>query len=364
LKTFASGSLFEQYRFNSNAVSGFRYTDYLIDSYNHTGYAQTFEETTGANTTAYIIGDDVLAQVSGTTATDIDYLLYDGHGSTRQLISSNGTTVVDSYSYDAYGVMLGGNPQTPAGTNLLYAGEHFDTDVQHYYNRARWYNPLNGLFNRTDPYSGNKQDPQSLHKYLYCHNNPVNATDPSGMLGIIGVTISIAIISLVSGLIAGAINKFLFGGSFLNTFIQVTMATFLALSMSAIYPPIAPWAYTIATFITQVLWEWIVNGFNDPAESIARILFMTILTGLLGFAARGLNVSQFGSFNSDRLIHALGVKDAVGRITIEIAKSTFKGLSVFAGIKRIAKELFELFVKLSKMPRRDLEREYYRRTTG
>ena len=32
-----------------------------------------------------------------------------------------------------------------------------------------------------DDYAGNMQDPQSLHKYLYVHNNPINAIDPSGM---------------------------------------------------------------------------------------------------------------------------------------------------------------------------------------
>jgi len=31
-----------------------------------------------------------------------------------------------------------------------------------------------------DPYAGNTSDPQSLHKYLYCHANPVNGIDPSG----------------------------------------------------------------------------------------------------------------------------------------------------------------------------------------
>ena len=66
-----------------------------------------------------------------------------------------------------------------AGTSLLYAGEQYDSDLSHYYLRARYYNPWSGTFNRTDPFAGNNQDPQSLHKYLYCHNNPVNATDPS-----------------------------------------------------------------------------------------------------------------------------------------------------------------------------------------
>jgi RHS repeat-associated protein len=88
--------------------------------------------------------------------------------------------VQDSYSYDGYGVMLGGNPQTPAATNLLYSGEQFDTSAQQYYLRARYYNQNNGTFNRVDPYSGNMQDPQSLHKYAYVHNDPINGIDPMG----------------------------------------------------------------------------------------------------------------------------------------------------------------------------------------
>jgi len=56
----------------------------------------------------------------------------------------------------------------------------YDSYLQHYYLRARWYNPANGRFNRMDPFAGNNQDPQSLHKYLYAHCNPVNAIDPTG----------------------------------------------------------------------------------------------------------------------------------------------------------------------------------------
>lgn len=79
-------------------------------------------------------------------------------------------------------MMLGGNPTatSPAATNYLYTGEQFDEHAQHYYLRARYYNPLNGRFNRMDPYAGSPQDPQSLHKYLYCHANPVNNSDPTG----------------------------------------------------------------------------------------------------------------------------------------------------------------------------------------
>jgi hypothetical protein len=48
-----------------------------------------------------------------------------------------------------------------------------------------------------DDYSGNYSDPQSLHKYLYCHANPVNRRDPSGMISVIE-SITIAIIIVVA----------------------------------------------------------------------------------------------------------------------------------------------------------------------
>jgi len=154
-------------------------TSYLVDHYNHTGYSQVLKETTGTDVKSYIIGSDVLAQTLNTNGTQ--YLLYDGHGSTRQVTdSSTPPSIIDSYSYDAYGVMLGGNPTSVPATNLLYAGEQFDINSQMYYNRARWYDTNNGRFNRVDPFSGNYSDPQSLHKYLYCHANPTNGIDPSG----------------------------------------------------------------------------------------------------------------------------------------------------------------------------------------
>ena len=108
----------------------------LIDSYNHTGYSQVLEEKRGtgpeSQVTTFTIGDDVITQYEASAGAE--YLLYDGQGSTRQLVDSSGS-VVDAFSYDAYGVMLGGNPGSPSNpsdpsTHLLYTGEHFDTDVQ------------------------------------------------------------------------------------------------------------------------------------------------------------------------------------------------------------------------------------------
>ncbi len=173
-----------------NGITQNRY--FLLDD-GHTGYAQVFEETStlGANVVrSYILGDDVLSQnVNGV----ISYLLYDGHGSTRQLAGDDGG-VTANYAYDAYGKMLGGNPGVTDGkqsaTDLLYAGEQFDPGLQMEYLRARYYDQDNGRFNRLDPFDGNSEDPQSLHKYAYAHCDPVNGIDPSGeMFGFILSTI-------------------------------------------------------------------------------------------------------------------------------------------------------------------------------
>ena len=95
---------------------------------------------------------------------------------------------------------MGGNPTAaiPADTNLLYAGEMFDDDAQMYCNRARYYNPSNGTFNRLDPFAGSMQDPQSLHKYAYVHNNPINNIDPTGQFSLPEISLTTAIRAMMT----------------------------------------------------------------------------------------------------------------------------------------------------------------------
>ena len=162
-----------------NGVTQNRY--FLLDD-GHSDYSQVFEETSslGGNVVrSYIIGDDVLSQTVGNVTS---HLLYDGHGSTRQLANIDGGVSVN-YAYDAYGKMLGGDPNVTdrkSVTDLLYAGEQFDAGLQMEYLRARYYDQNTGRFGQLDPFDGNSDDPQSLHKYAYAHCDPVNGIDPSG----------------------------------------------------------------------------------------------------------------------------------------------------------------------------------------
>ena len=84
---------------------------------------------------------------------------------------------------------------TDALTALLYSGKLADQLTGLQYLRARYYNPATGTFNRLDPFAGNFSDPQSLHKYLYCHADAVNGIDPSGLMSgsLAGMVATIAV---------------------------------------------------------------------------------------------------------------------------------------------------------------------------
>ena len=92
-------------------------TKYVIDSHNHTGYAQVFKQIAPDTNTVFIYGHDAIAE-----ATDsVRYYLHDGHGSVRLLSDSTGALVTGaSYNYDAYGRAHGFNPGD-SGTSKLYA---------------------------------------------------------------------------------------------------------------------------------------------------------------------------------------------------------------------------------------------------
>jgi RHS repeat-associated protein len=160
-------------------------TLYLNDAQNHTGYAQVLEEKTssGILQKSYLLGHDVLTQFDPTNG--LLYLVYDGHGSTRRLVDALGAPLTNQlYAYDTFGNLLTGSglaTSSTALTSLLYSGERRDKATGLDYLRARYYDPRTGRFPTLDPFGGNTNDPQSLHKYLYAHANPVSYVDPSGL---------------------------------------------------------------------------------------------------------------------------------------------------------------------------------------
>ena len=73
------------------------------------------------------------------------------------------------------------------------------------YLRARYYDQNTGRFNRLDPFEGNNEDPQSLHKYAYAHCDPVNGIDPSGEMSLGEFNVSASIQSTLTTIATPAI---------------------------------------------------------------------------------------------------------------------------------------------------------------
>jgi len=172
-------------------------TWYLVATVNPSGWPQVVEEKTGTTPSTlarvYSYGLDLVSQreAGGT----VYYFGSDGHGSTRFLTDGN-AAVANAFAYDAYGTLIASN-STPQ-TAYLYTGEQFDSALGFYYLRERYYNAGIGRFQTSDLFEGFQADPQSLHRYTYCHNSPNDHTDPSGeslsagQLATIGIGLIIA----------------------------------------------------------------------------------------------------------------------------------------------------------------------------
>ena len=159
--------------------------DGVITKYIYDGGNVIAEYGSGNNLIArYVHGSrvDELIQVTGYQPQAASYYYhYDGLGSVTDITDSSGN-LVESYSYDIYGEVTirdtqGAILDTSSISNpYFFTGRRFDTETGLYYYRARYYDPNLGRFLTTDPigYLG------GINLYAYCHNDPVNFTDPSG----------------------------------------------------------------------------------------------------------------------------------------------------------------------------------------
>jgi len=139
---------------------------------------------TPQKTMRYLFGpaiDMVLAQEDLQTG-EILWHLADHQGTVRDLLDNTGM-VVEHIQYDAFGKPISvtdaqtGASLTEASTRYLYTGREWDSDVELYYYRARWYDPGTGRFISQDPIGFGGGD---ANLYRYVANSSVNARDPSG----------------------------------------------------------------------------------------------------------------------------------------------------------------------------------------
>jgi RHS repeat-associated protein len=148
-------------------------TSYLQDL--GAGLPTVVAETTSGNTVQYVLGTDMIAQVSGTTPV---YYHADGLGSTRVLTNSAGAAT-DQYTYDAFGASR--NHSGSSANTFTFTGEQVDPEAGLVFLRARYLDPISGRFTSKDWFKTLDASSQSQNHFAYVGNNPISRIDPIGL---------------------------------------------------------------------------------------------------------------------------------------------------------------------------------------
>ena len=150
-------------------------TDYVQDVSLPLPQLLTAEQ--GGTINRYLRGLGLIGEQQGNAW---QYHLPDALGSVRQLTDPQGHVVLAQH-FDPFGAPTIVNRKSEIVNRYGFAGEEQD-DSGHVFLRARTYNPETGRFLQSDPVLGMPDQPRTLHRYAYAFNNPVNYTDPAGLM--------------------------------------------------------------------------------------------------------------------------------------------------------------------------------------
>lgn len=159
-------------RIESDSLEGT--TRYLVDP--NRGLSQILAEykPEGTVEASYVYADDLICMTGNV---ETHWYHFDGLGSTRQLTNEAGEAT-DTFDYDAFGNLIARTGMTD--NPFLFTGQRYDANTGFYHLRARYYHPEIGRFSSFDSWAGDPYAPVTLHKFLYCANDPLNKIDPTG----------------------------------------------------------------------------------------------------------------------------------------------------------------------------------------
>ena len=121
----------------------------------------------------------------------VEYYHSDHLGSPRLMTDGDGDVVWPTgkgASYWAYGGVMEDLAGNSDANRWRFTGKQEDESTGHHYFNARYLSESTKYnapqFLSPDPVLGNVGDPKSWNRYAYCAGNPINSTDPDGLLTI------------------------------------------------------------------------------------------------------------------------------------------------------------------------------------
>ncbi|MBS4933219.1 MAG: RHS repeat-associated core domain-containing protein [Clostridiales bacterium] len=130
------------------------------------------------------------------------------------ILDSDGNQVVE-YVYETWGQHSGAYGSMAATLGELnpfrYRGYYYDTETGFYYLNSRYYDPETCRFLNADGYVDTGMGIHSQNMFVYCMNNPVMYSDPSGHSAIDAIKAGFALGNQVAVLTAGVSIDSFFG---------------------------------------------------------------------------------------------------------------------------------------------------------
>jgi RHS repeat-associated protein len=158
--------------------------------YSHSGMLLQEDNVTTAAKDDFIYFNGENVVVHGQNPATYKLMLRDFHGSVRKsaLVTINppymSLSLCEQYTYDPWGQIISSIQSNPPYTDFKYQNKERDGGLDYF--GARYHDgsspsstsPMRWI--STDPVTADIYDPQSLNKYTYVRNDPVNLVDPDG----------------------------------------------------------------------------------------------------------------------------------------------------------------------------------------
>jgi RHS repeat-associated protein len=113
-------------------------------------------------------------------AQDITRLVYfhTDHLGSVTLVTDAAGREIRRLEYKPFGEVM--NTSGTFDSPYTFTGQRAETDVNLLYYQSRFYDPVMGRFIQPDVFVPDAADPQTLNRFSYVNNNPVNHPDPTG----------------------------------------------------------------------------------------------------------------------------------------------------------------------------------------